>query len=188
MKKFRICVIVIERNLIIMCGKGVFMQKKFISAIIAVLSMFNLSALAISTYEFDEGMSNSIRYFYQGLYYEAKDEFTWFKNYNYNRINYGQQKHLDDYLNGTQQKIEQLENPQSEAIKLYSGAPAQYGCYYHIKVEDAIILIKQRYGIDVIYTETGNQFFWFEGGGHKFSVDRWYPTDDVNDIKTTRIY
>lgn len=158
------------------------MKKKIVATIISCLMIFNISVFAITTQEFDAGMEKGIEYFNQGLYYEAKDEFTWFRDYNYNRMNPGQQKYLDDYLNGTWDRIEQWENSQAETIKLYPGAPSQYGCNYHITVEDAIKLIKQRYGIDVVHTLTGNQFFWFEGGGQTFIVDRWYPTDDINSV------
>ena len=93
--------------------KFVFMKKRIISAIVVILSTFNLSAFAMSTQEFDAGMAKGISYFNQGLYYEAKDEFTWFKDYNYDRMNSGQQKYLDDYLNGTWQRIEKWENSQA---------------------------------------------------------------------------
>ena len=142
----------------------------------------NTGKFGMSTQEFDAGMEKGIEYFNQGLYYEAKDEFTWFKNAQYDRMNDGQRDYLNDYLNGAKQRIKQWEDSQANTIKLYPGAPSQYGCNYHIKVEDAIKLIKQRYGVDVVHTLTGNQFFWFEGGGETFIVDRWYPTDDINSV------
>ena len=83
------------------------MKKKIISVIATVLSILNVSAFAMTTQEFDEGMAKGISYFNQGLYYEAKDEFTWFKDYNYDRMNSGQQKYLDDYLDGACDRIEQ---------------------------------------------------------------------------------
>ena len=187
LKKFRICVIVIERNLIKMYKKDVFMKKKIVATIVSCLMIFNISVFAMTTQEFDAGMEKGISYFNQGLYYEAKDEFTWFKDYNYDRMNSGQQKYLDDYLDGAWDRIEQWENSQAETIKLYPGAPSQYECNYHITVEDAIKLIKQRYGVDVTYTGVGNQFFWFEGEGHEYQVERWYPTNNVNAVKIYQI-
>ena len=142
----------------------------------------SVDVTTMSTQEFDIGMARGINYFNQGLYYEAKDEFTWFKNAQYDRMNDGQRDYLNDYLNGAKHRIKQWEDSQANTIKLYPGAPSQYGCNYHIKVEDAIKLIKQRYGVDVVHTLTGNQFFWFEGGGETFIVDRWYPTDDINSV------
>lgn len=69
-----------------------------------------------------------------------------------------------------------------EKLSLGEGAPSQYGDSYHITVETAISLIKQRYGVDVVHTSTGNQFFWFEGGGKTFIVDRWYPEADIDKV------
>lgn len=97
-------------------------------------------------------------------------------------MNDGQRDYLNDYLNGAKQRIKQWEDSQANTIKLYPGAPSQYGCNYHITVNDAIKLIKQRYGVDVAFTNVGNVYFWFEGGGHEFMVNRWYPTDDINSV------
>ena len=62
-------------------------------------------AFAMSTKEFDKGMEKGINYFDQGLYYEAKDEFTWFRDYNKHNMNSGQLKYLEDYLQGTWNRI-----------------------------------------------------------------------------------
>ena len=157
-------------------------MKKIICLALVALMLSQLNVIAMSTKEFDQGMENGISYFNRGLYYEAKDEFTWFKNYNYSKMNSGQQKYLDDYMNGTWNRIQQWETQQAQNIKLYPGAPLQYGRSYHIKPADAIKLIKQRYGINSTHTGTGNTLFWFEGGGHKFTVERWYYTDDINSV------
>ena len=159
------------------------MKKKSVIALICAGILASQSAaFAMSTRDFDKGMAKGISYFNRGLYYEAKDEFTWFKNYNYSKMNSGQQKYLDDYLNGAWNRIQQWEDKQAQTVKLYPGAPAQYGCSYHITVEDAIKLIKQRYGINAVHTQTGTTLFWFEGGGHSFTVDRWYYTNDINSV------
>ena len=59
----------------------------------------------LSTAEFDEGMAKGISYFNQGLYCEAKDEFQWFADSNWGRLNGGQQQYLLDYLGGAKQEI-----------------------------------------------------------------------------------
>ena len=90
------------------------MKKQMIFLFLLMLFMiFITPSFAMTTQEFDEGMAKGINYFNQGLYYEAKDEFTWFKDYNYDRMNDGQQKYLDDYLSGTWTKIEQWEDFQN---------------------------------------------------------------------------
>ena len=158
------------------------MKKRIACFALTTLMLSHLNVLAMSTRDFDKGMAKGISYFNRGLYYEAKDEFTWFKDYNYSKMNSGQQKYLDDYLNGTWNRIQQWEDKQAQTVKLYPGAPSKYGCSYHITVEDAIKLIKQRYGINARHIGTGNTLFWFEGGGHKFTVERWYTTNNINSV------
>ncbi|MDY3031289.1 MAG: hypothetical protein SOS24_05960 [Clostridia bacterium] len=94
------------------------MKKKSVIALICAGILASQSAaFAMSTRDFDKGMAKGISYFNRGLYYEAKDEFTWFKDYNYSKMNSGQQKYLDDYLNGTYRRIEQWESKQINNIK-----------------------------------------------------------------------
>ena len=61
------------------------------------------------TYSFDSGMRKGINYFNQGLYYEARDEFQWFADYNWGSLNSSQQKYLLDYLDGAKAKIKEVE-------------------------------------------------------------------------------
>lgn len=68
-----------------------------------------ITSLAISTKDFDSGMSKGINYFNQGLYYEAKDEFQWFCDANWGNMNAGQQKYALDYLGSAKNKIQQWE-------------------------------------------------------------------------------
>ena len=97
------------------------MKKKSVIALIcAGIFASQSAAFAMSTRDFDNGMAKGISYFNRGLYYEAKDEFTWFKDYNYNKMNSGQQKYLDDYLNGTWNRIQQWEDKQAQ---VNSGMP-----------------------------------------------------------------
>lgn len=67
---------------------------------------------SLSTAEFDSGMAKGIWYFNKGMYYEAKDEFQWFCDYNWGRMNAGQQKYALDYLGSAKQKIQQWETSQ----------------------------------------------------------------------------
>ncbi len=67
---------------------------------------------SISRDEFDKGMAKGIAYFNKAMYYEAKDEFQWFCDYNWGRMNEGQQKYALDYLGGAKAKIAEWENKQ----------------------------------------------------------------------------
>ena len=79
--------------------------KKLLCAVLAaVVAMPTVSAFAMSTAEFDNGMRNGINYFNQGLYYEARDEFQWFCDANWGNMNSGQQKYALDYLGAAKQK------------------------------------------------------------------------------------
>lgn len=72
----------------------------------------NNSRNGLSTNEFDNGMRKGIDYFNKGLYYEARDEFQWFCDYNWGKMNAAQQKYALDYLGGTNAKL-------NEEITLY---------------------------------------------------------------------
>ena len=64
--------------------------KKLISGILAGSIIFSgISAFAMSTWEFDNGMKKGISYFNRGMYYEARDEFQWFCDYNWGSMNSG---------------------------------------------------------------------------------------------------
>ena len=84
-------------------------KKLLCAALAAVAVVPTVSAFAMSTAEFDNGMRNGINYFNRGLYYEARDEFQWFADYNWGALNAGQQQYLLDYLDGTKALIQQLE-------------------------------------------------------------------------------
>lgn len=72
---------------------------------------------AMETSEFDEGMSKGINYFNKGMYAEARDEFQWFCDANWGKMNEGQQKYALDYLDGAKQKAK---NEKMGYIKEYS--------------------------------------------------------------------
>lgn len=84
------------------------MKRRIITVVITVVSMLNVSAFAMTTREFDAGMEKGIEYFNQGLYYEAKDEFTWFKQWNYGKMNSGQKQYIYEYIVATDKKIDEL--------------------------------------------------------------------------------
>ena len=85
--------------------------KKLISGILAGSIIFSgISAFAMSTWEFDNGMKKGINYFNRGLYYEARDEFQWFCDYNWGSMNSGQQQYALDYLGAANQRAEQASN------------------------------------------------------------------------------
>lgn len=56
------------------------------------------NAQSLSTADFDLGMAKGIQYFNNGQYYEARDEFQWFCDDNWGRMNDGQQQYALDYL------------------------------------------------------------------------------------------
>lgn len=60
--------------------------------------------------QFDNGMKKGINYFNKGMYYEARDEFQWFCDANWGKMNSGQRQYALDYLDGTKAKINSLIN------------------------------------------------------------------------------
>lgn len=85
-------------------------KKLLCAALAAVAVVPTVSAFAMSTAEFDNGMRNGINYFNRGLYYEARDEFQWFCDYNWGKMNSGQQKYALDYLGAAKQKVAKWES------------------------------------------------------------------------------
>ena len=86
------------------------MKKTLSLAVAAVVAIPSFSAFAMEQSAFDSGMKRGIEYFSKGLYYEARDEFQWFADYNWGKLNDGQQKYLLDYLDGAKQSIVDLNN------------------------------------------------------------------------------
>ena len=84
-------------------------KKMVCIALTAATLLSTVSAFAMSTYSFDSGMRKGINYFNRGLYYEARDEFQWFADYNWGSLNSSQQKYLLDYLDGAKAKIKEVE-------------------------------------------------------------------------------
>lgn len=84
------------------------MKKTLSLAVAAAFAVPSFSAFAMEQSRFDSGMKKGIEYFSKGLYYEARDEFQWFADYNWGELNDGQQKYLLDYLDGAKQNIANL--------------------------------------------------------------------------------
>lgn len=82
----------------------------------------------MTTQQFDRGMAKGIEYFNKGMYVEAVDEFTWFRDYNYEKMNPGQQKYLDEYLYDAKWYAEQ-EKKQESANK-YKNMSVDEFCDY----------------------------------------------------------
>ena len=93
-------------------NKGVFcmnVKKIILGTLAGGILLSGVSAAAMTTADFDNAMEKGIRYFNRDLYYEARDEFQWFADYNWGALNAGQQQYLLDYLDGTKALIQQLE-------------------------------------------------------------------------------
>lgn len=83
---------------------------KKISILTAALALCASNTYAMTTNDFDAGMAKGINYYNQAMYYEARDEFQWFADYNWGYMNEGQQKYLLDYLDGAKANIQNLYN------------------------------------------------------------------------------
>lgn len=95
--------------------------KRIISCMLAIgISLASISAYAMERAEFDRKMKKGIDYFNKGMYYEARDEFQWFCDYNWGKMNSGQQKYALDYLDGAKAKISALNSaPKYSASNVY---------------------------------------------------------------------
>ena len=107
--------------------------------IILYVLISSVSVFAMSTSDFDTGMDKGIAYFNRGLYYEARDEFQWFCDYNWSRMNTGQQKYALDYLDGIKRKIKECNN--ENAPSAYDGYYRGGGTPYHDNYINAICYI-----------------------------------------------
>ena len=79
--------------------------KKIICAAAAAAVAMSSAAFAMPTAQFDNGMRRGINYYDRGMYYEARDEFQWFCDANWGKMNSGQRQYALDYLDGTKAKI-----------------------------------------------------------------------------------
>lgn len=83
------------------------MKFKKIASLLTVFSVVlsTTQAFAITSYEFDWGMSNGIDYFNRDMYIEARDEFQWFCDYNWGQMNEGQRQYALDYLDAAKAEV-----------------------------------------------------------------------------------
>lgn len=136
----------------------------------------------MTTSNFDKGLSKGISYFNRGLYYEARDEFQWFADYNWGNLNKGQQKYLLDYLGAAKQKVRQWESKLTDILeqaeaKVYGMAYAKayyetYDQYTEMFPPEVIDKGNRYYLIDVgvIYRFKKDNVF-VEGHAERFKVD-----------------
>lgn len=80
-------------------------MKKIIIMVSAFLVLLSTTAFAMSTKDYDAKTAKGINYYNNGKYYEALDEFTWFKDAHYWELNDGQKRYLDNYIDKTNKKI-----------------------------------------------------------------------------------
>ena len=144
-------------------------MKKLVSIILAVAIFSSMSAFAMSTAEFNNGMRKGIDYFNKGMYHEARDEFQWFCDANWGKMNDGQQKYALDYLGGAKQKMEETARSAYDK-KSYVLSQSEF---------DA----GMRNGIDYfnkgMYNEARDEFQWFcdahwskmNDGQRKYALD-----------------
>ena len=157
--------------------------KYFITTcIFAIFLSASTSTFAMSNSDFDNGISKGISYFNRGLYYEAKDEFQWFADYNWGKLNDGQQKYLLDYLGAAKQKVRQWESKLADILEKAEArvygiayAKAYYETYdqYTEMFPPEVIDKGNRYyliDVDVIYRFKKDNGF-VEGHGERFKVD-----------------
>ena len=120
--------------------------KKIICAAAAAAVAMSSAAFAMPTAHFDDGMRRGINYYGRGLYYEARDEFQWFCDANWGKMNSGQRQYALDYLDGAKAKVSQWERSYSINVELVSLVGKTYA------------EIKQKYGSGY------NMGVWYEGG------------------------
>lgn len=75
----------------------------------------NALANSMSQSDFDNGMKNGINYFNKQMFYEAVDEFQWFCDSNWGKMNKGQREYALGYLDGAKAKF-------SEYVTVYKYA------------------------------------------------------------------
>ena len=111
------------------------MRKKLIKllGISFIMSLiFCAHSFAMPTNDFDAGMKKGIEYFDKQMYYEARDEFQWFCDYNWGSMNDGQRQYALDYLGGTKLAIFDMECsyvPYNEGFRTYKNLVLQQGFY-----------------------------------------------------------
>ena len=151
------------------------------------------SVQALSTAEFDAGMAKGINYYNRGMYYEARDEFQWFCDANWGRMNSGQQQYALDYLGNAKAKISGIQTTAKAAAGTAKNVSAAKG--FH--VGDAVIqnfIILTKYGtvtaVDTsagkvkvkwyrIEDSYGNPQKGFTGAIYGLNGEDWYNASEV---------
>lgn len=67
----------------------------------------NIAANTLQQWQFDDGMAKGISYFNKSMYKEAADEFQWFCDANWDKMNAGQREYALDYLDGAKAKFKE---------------------------------------------------------------------------------
>ena len=100
----------------------------------------------ISTVDFDLGMAKGVQYFNNGQYYEARDEFQWFCDTNWDRMNDGQQQYVLGYLNNAKENVAEIEKENSRLTQQQFDNGIRKGIDYFNKR---------------MYYEARDEFQWF---------------------------
>lgn len=111
-----------------------------------LLLIFSSHIYAMSRYDFDSGMKKGIEYFDKQMYYEARDEFQWFCDYNWGQMSAGQQKYALDYLGADKARVAELEKAAKSMSQQEFDAGMQKGIDYFN---------------NEMYVEASDEFQWF---------------------------
>lgn len=117
-----------------------------------------------STADFDLGMAKGIQYFNNGQYYEARDEFQWFCDDNWGKMNEGQQQYALDYLSNAKEKVAEIEKENSRLTQQQFDDGMRKGIDYFNKG---------------LWKDARNEFQWFcdgnwwrmNSGQRKYALD-----------------
>lgn len=117
-----------------------------------------------STVDFDFGMAKGIQYFNNGQYYEARDEFQWFCDDNWGKMNEGQQQYALGYLNNAKEKVAEIEKENSRLTQQQFDDGMRKGIDYFNKG---------------LWKDARNEFQWFcdsnwwrmNSGQRKYALD-----------------
>lgn len=144
--------------------------KKIICAVAAAAVAMSSAAFAMPTAQFDNGMRRGINYYDRGLYYEARDEFQWFADYNWGALNVSQRSYLLGYLDDAKAKVKEIENENSRLTQQQFDNGMKKGINYFNKG---------------MYYEARDEFQWFcdANWGKMNSGQRQYALDYLDGTK-----
>lgn len=143
------------------------MRKKIIKllGVSFILSLiFCAHSFAMPTNEFDNKMKKGIEYYNKQMYYEARDEFQWFCDYNWGRMNQGQQQYALDYLGGTKLAIFQMEYnyvPLNSSFRTYKDFILKNGEYNREN---------NWYYLEARYSDNAKNFFYYDIGKNQAMI------------------